>query len=234
MKCGVARRGEALVAAAATAAMLASTAGATAAETGIYLGVDIGATSFDLKSAQLAGGANGALTDAGLAVVDLATGLDKTSTRPALRWGYRFSPHLAAEVAVLSLGVARWEGNGTVTDGVDDFDGQVSSELKSRGPAFSVVGSWPLGERFAVDGQAGFYYFKTTQTFSYRFGTGLDSEAGSGDRSRREAGLLVGVGGSWSLTRAAALRLSYTFFPGAAGRQDAGRIAAGFQYSLGY
>lgn len=233
MEYGVARKGEGLAAAAATAVMLAFTAGATAAEPGIYFAVDIGPTRFDVKQSQLAGGPAGALDDAGLAVVDLDAGSDKTSTRPALRWGYRFSPFLAAEVTVLSLGTARWEGTGTVTDGVDDFDGQASSELKSRGPAVSVVGSWPVGERFSVDGQAGIYYFKTTQAFSYRFGSGTDSEADSGDRSRRDSGVLFGAGGTWSFTRAAALRLSYTLFPGAAGKQDASRIAVGFQYSLG-
>lgn len=233
MKYGVARKGEALVAAAATAAMLAFTAGATAAEPGIYLAVDIGSSRLDVKQSQLAGGPAGALDDAGLAVVALDAGIDKTSTRPALRWGYRFSPYLAAEVSVLSLGTARYEGTATVNDGVDDLDGALDSELKSRGPTFTAIGSWPLGERFSVDGQAGFYYFKTTQTFSYRFGSGLDSETDSGERSRREAGVVVGVGGTWSITRAAALRLSYTLFPGAAGKQDASRVAAGFQYSLG-
>ena len=109
----------------------------------------------------------------------------------------------------------------------------MSSELKSRGPTFTAVGSWPVGERFSVDGHAGIYYFKTTQAFSYRFGSGLDAESGSGDRSRREAGVLFGVGGSWSFTRAAALRFSYTLFPGAVGKHDASRIAVGLQYSLG-
>jgi len=233
MKYRIARRGEGLGAAAATAVMLAFAVGATAAEPGIYFGVDIGPSRFDIKQSQLAGGAADALDDAGLAVVDLDAGFDKTSTRPALRWGYRFSPYLAAEVTVLSLGTASWAGTGTVTDGVDDLDGEVGSELKSRGPTFSVVGSWPVGERFSVDGQAGIYYLKTTQAFSYRFGSGIGAETDSGGRSRREAGVLFGAGGTWSFTRAAALRFSYTLFPGAAGKQDASRIAVGLQYSLG-
>jgi opacity protein-like surface antigen len=228
MKNGISRVRSGMAAAAATAVMLTS-GGAAAAEPGIYLAIDIGPTSFDLNQSQPAGSAAAALDGAGLAVVDLDSSLDKNSTRPALRWGYRFSPYLAAEVTVLNLGKAVWDGAGTVTDGVDDFAGQIGVELKSRGPAFSVLGSWPIGQRFSVDGLAGFYYFKTTQSISYRF----ESETGSSDHSRREAGLLVGAGGTWSVSRAAALRLSYTLFPGAAGKQDAGRLAVGFQYSLG-
>jgi opacity protein-like surface antigen len=226
---GMPRKGSWMLAASAGAAMLVFMAQAAATEPGIYLAVDIGQTSFGLKQSQLAGTAAAALDGAALDVVDLDASLDKHSTRPALRWGYRFSPYLAAEVAVMNLGRADWEGTGTVTDGVDDSDGQIAINLKSRGPAFSVLGSWPVGARFSVDGQAGFYYFKTTQAISFRFG----SEIGSSDHSRRETGVLVGAGGTWSLSRAAALRLSYTLFPGAAGKRDAGRIAVGFQYSLG-
>jgi hypothetical protein len=230
MKNGMSRVRSGMAAAAAAAAMLVLTSGgAAAAESGIYLAVDIGPSAFDLKQSQLAGNGTAALDDAELAIVNLDSSFDKNSTRPALRWGYRFSPYLAAEVTVLSLGKATWDGEGTVTDGVDDLDGQIGVELKSRGPAFSVLGSWPVGQRFSVDGMAGFYYFRTTQTVSYRFGL----ESDSSEHSRREAGLLFGAGGTWSLTRAAALRLSYTLFPGAAGKHDAGRLAVGFQYSLG-
>jgi opacity protein-like surface antigen len=221
-----------VVAAAAAAVMWMVAGNARSAESGVYAAFDIGPTSLGVKESDLAGPAAAALDDAGL-TADLDSSFDKKALGVSVAWGYRFSPYLAVEASLISLGKAKWRAEGTVNNGTTDLAGDLGVTVKSSGPVVAALGSWPLGERFSVDARAGVYLLTTKRTLSYAFGPPLTGESANDTDSDHETGLAVGLGGTWYFTPSVALRVGYTRFAGAIGKRDVDRIAAGFQYSIG-
>ena len=89
--------------------------------------------------------------------------------------GYQFTPNFAMEGGYQALGSASYSGRSA---SVAAFD-------------FSFVGSWELGNRYAILGRVGVYRAETSG-----FGTNL--------------GPIFGVGVSYDLTRNATFRLEWT------------------------
>lgn len=218
------------VASAATAGMMLLAAGpASAAEAGFYVAVDVGMSSYDIKKSELDDVAVAALEAVGLTVVDATSDFDKSPTGYGLAIGYRFNPNVAVEASYLTLGKAKWDATGTVTDGGPNFDVDMGIGLKSSGPALSVIGSWPVGESFSLDGRVGAYFSKTRISVSISDGTNSESVSDS----QSDTGVLFGVGGTWSFNPALSLRFGYTMYKDAVGGdRDVNQFSAGLQYTF--
>lgn len=214
--------------AAVVAVTLVSAGGAAAAEPGIYFGADLGTSTVDISTSALNAGGAAVLSAGGLTPVAMNSRTDKNAISPGVTWGYRFSPRLATEITVLNLGKATWKADGTASSGPTTSAGTADLKIKSTGPAVSAVGSWPVGERFSVDGRIGGFFFWTKAQESYAFGL----HRGSASDNEHDTGLFAGAGATWNITRHTAVRAGYTFFKNAIDGEDANRIAAGFTYSL--
>ncbi|MDQ2639267.1 MAG: outer membrane beta-barrel protein [Pseudomonadota bacterium] len=154
--------------------------------------------------------------------------VDKSDTGFSLALGYKFTPNFAVEAAYLQLGKARYEADVTVTTGGPPMDGTTGLNFKISGPAVSLVGIWPVGERLSLDARAGAFFAKTKVSL---FLTGVSSSDSLG--SEKETSLLLGVGALWSFTDRLGLRLGYTRLDKAmAGEGDANSLSLGLRFSF--
>ena len=142
---------------------------------------------------------------AGLSVVDATSDLDDSDTGFGLAGGYQVNPYFAAELAYVDLGDISYQANGTVTDGVDTFDAGLGVEQSASGPVFSILGIWPVGERFSLFGRLGFALMSVDADAS----VALDGETASESAGTDRSNMMYGVGGEFSLNRNFGIRLGW-------------------------
>ena len=142
---------------------------------------------------------------AGLSVVDATSDLDDSDTGFGLAGGYQVNPYFAAELAYVDLGDISYAANGTVSDGVDTFDAGLGVDQSTSGPVFSILGIWPIGERFSVFGRLGFALMSVDADATISFDGESASESASTDRSN----MMYGIGGEFSFNRKFGIRLGW-------------------------
>ena len=142
---------------------------------------------------------------AGLSVVDATSDLDDSDTGFGLAGGYQVNPYFAAELAYVDLGDISYQANGTVTNGVDTFDAGLGVEQSASGPVFSILGIWPVGERFSLFGRLGFALMSVDADAS----VALDGETASESAGTDRSNMMYGVGGEFSLNRNFGIRLGW-------------------------
>lgn len=190
---------------------------------GPYVQLDLGTTRFDVRKTAL---------DEWSEVPAEASSLDKSDIGYSLAAGFRFSPYLAIEAAYLDLGRYSYR--------VEDEEGTVELGFGSRGPALSVIGTWPINDTWSLEGRAGAYLGKSKLrgwvSLALDPDDGLELEGSGGS----DAGLLLGAGivatfsGNW------AVRLGYDYIDEAAAvpetelgpgvKSSAGRVSLGIRY----
>ncbi len=216
----------------AIATLVLGAGAASAAVPGFYVAGSVGQSSSDLKQSDqddLDDLTLLAWNQAGLDLVDGDSDLDKSDMGFELALGYQFTPNVAVEAAWFDLGDATYEATGTLTDGVDLFDAVTEIAIGVSGPALSLVGSWPLGEAFAVDARAGALFGQSKA----RITVGLDGISQSESDSDGKTSVLYGVGVSWMFSPAVSLRLGYTRFDKAVlDEVDVRRVSLGLKYAF--
>jgi opacity protein-like surface antigen len=124
-----------------------------------------------------------------------------------LTLGYRLNDYVAAELEYLDLGSADvTENYGPSSLPPPYFQGPIKRHLTASvaGPAVSIVGSWPLGERFEVFGGVGYLF--ADQEIEERTPPVPDRSRSS----NYEAEVWLGsIGVSWEVAPRWALRLEY-------------------------
>jgi OmpA-OmpF porin, OOP family len=156
--------------------------------------------------------------------------VDKSDIGFSLAVGYKFTANLAVEAAYLQLGKARYEADVTASSGGPAVDLTTGLDFKTSGPAVSLVGIWPVGERLSLEARAGAFFAKTKASVFATDGTTSDSDSLG---SEKETSLLVGVGALWSLTDKLGLRLGYTRLDKAMGGEgDANTLSLGIRVSF--
>jgi opacity protein-like surface antigen len=166
---------------------------------GPYVEAGAGKTRFDLQKAGL---------DYWSEVSAEASSLDRRGAGYSVALGFRFSPYLAFEAAYLDLG--------RTTYLVEDNGASARLDLGSKGPALSLIGSWPINKMFSVEGRAGLYFsdvdIGTTLLAGVIAGLGLlEGESGGGN-----PGWLLGAGAAAALGDHWSLRAGYDYFDGKA------------------
>jgi opacity protein-like surface antigen len=181
---------------------------AAADDGGVFVSANLGVTLStysrnDLNDALIA-------TDNGELTVR-SSSLDK----PKAPWwadvGYMFSPYVGVTASYLDLQTLKYQATGTQTPPVGS-DSPVSAkvDITSRGPTLAVLGVLPVWNAWQVTGRAGIYLGKTSTNYSSTVGT----DSNSGSESTTGASLLLGIGGSYSLSQHCALRLDYLYVNG--------------------
>jgi OOP family OmpA-OmpF porin len=171
----------------------------------------------------------------GLDVVGATSTLDDSDTGFGLAGGYQLNDHFALEFAYVELGSVSYRSVATVSDGIDQFDADISLETSADGPAVSVLGILPIGERFSLFGRAGLSFLNAT-------GTARITRDGASDRasqSSQKSDPVLGVGAEFSWNRHFAIRLAWDRYfdvgtEDVTGDIDADQITLGLRMGLAW
>ena len=169
----------------------------------------------------------------GLSVVDATSDLDDSDTGFGLAGGYQVNPYFAAELAYVDLGDISYQANGTVTDGVDTFDAGLGIEQSASGPVFSVLGIWPIGERFSLFGRVGLALMSVDADVN----VSIDGETASDSAGTDRSNMVYGIGGEFSLNRNFGVRIGWDRYAEVgsddlAGEVDIDLISLGLRYNF--
>lgn len=150
---------------------------------------------------------------------------DRSDTGFGITLGWRFSPHLAAEGSFLELGEASYAvgASGQVSD--------ATVRVRSAGLLLSVAGTWPLHDKWSLEGRAGAYLGKNEtrvrgSTSGPLGGGSFNSVVGTDSK----VGLAAGVGVVTAFNERWGMRLGYDFLDKAFGK-NAGRVSAGVRFN---
>ncbi len=169
----------------------------------------------------------------GLSIVDATSTLDDSDTGFGLAGGYQVNRNFAAELAYVDLGEISYSANGTVTDGVDDFDAGLGLDQSASGPVFSVLGIVPIGERFSVFGRLGVALMSVDADAT----VSIDGESASDSAGTDRSNLVYGIGGEFSINRRFGVRLGWDRYAEVgsddlAGEVDVDLISLGLRYNF--
>lgn len=149
-----------------------------------------------------ADGVDQAALDASLVLsgftVDSST-VDDSDTAFGAAVGYQVTEYFAAELAYVDLGEISYRA--TI-----DGDDSATLDASARGPAFSLLGIVPIGERFAVYGRAGIALMDCEGEAALTIDGVTDSASDSTNRSNG----LYGLGGEFNATDRFGVRLEWT------------------------
>jgi OmpA-OmpF porin, OOP family len=201
---------------------LAATGGAAAQDNGgAYFLVQGGATSYDLSRSDIdqslldeaAAAFNTPTTRLNAAAV--ASTLDDSDTGWGVQVGYRFNRYVAAEFGYVDLGNVVYAGQlqatvvplpaatPAVTTTID-----TDRRVESAGPTASVLGMFPLNERFDIHGRAGIY-FGDTRVRNRSVVPGVPASAVSFEVSDSSRDFFAGIGGAWNINNSYSVRVEY-------------------------
>ena len=191
---------------AALCASLGFSGNASAADEGWYIVGFAGESSVkNVQQGELDQNLIDAFGTVGLTIVDATSDLDDSDTGFGIAGGYQVNPWFAAELAYVDLGDIAYDASGTVTDGISTFDADFGLEQSAAGPVFSLLGIWPIGERFSVFGRLGIALMSVDADVDVTIDGVPAADSASTDRSN----LMYGVGGEYLFNERFGVRLGW-------------------------
>jgi OOP family OmpA-OmpF porin len=168
------------------------------------------------------------------AVINSST-IDDSDTAYGVAGGYQHNANFAVEFAYVDLGSLEYNAFTTVTDGVEVADAELALESKAAGPVLSVLGIWPIGDRFSLFGRVGLSFMNAD-------GTARITIDGATERARQtsqKSDPVFGVGAEYSLGKHAAIRLAWDRYldvgtEDVTGDVDTDLITLGFRVGIGW
>jgi opacity protein-like surface antigen len=210
--------------------MLVLPACSNADRVGYYVGGDAGNAT-----AEVPGGLPAALPTAFDGVAADLTFHPTTADREEFTYGacvgYRYSAYLAVEAQYVWLGEYALAADVVATDGGDSI-GQAAASWHAKGPAVSVLGSWPLASRWDVYARAGALWAEMDATLQLQ---GVPS-AGRTKARTTTTELIWGIGAAYQATPQWTVRVEYQQVPDLgdgprSGEFDVERYTLGWVYS---
>jgi OOP family OmpA-OmpF porin len=171
----------------------------------------------------------------GLVAVINSSTVDDSDTGYGVAGGYQLNDHFAVEFAYVNLGSVEYSAFTTVTDGVEVADAEIGLESSAKGPAVSVLGILPIGDRFSLYGRVGLSFMSAE-------GTARITIDGTSERARQtsqKSDPVFGVGAEFSLGKHAAIRLAWDRYldvgtEDVTGDVDADLITLGLRFGIGW
>jgi OOP family OmpA-OmpF porin len=134
--------------------------------------------------------------------------------------GYQFTPSLAVELGISSLGTAKATGSGS-------FGVTETAELSAV--ELTAVGSWPLGNRFAIQGRLGVYHGEM-EAGDATVPAVFPPPPRRGWRSASSTDLTYGIGASFGVSDNALLRVEWQRYNQLGGEFDIDVLSIGALY----
>jgi len=190
-------------------------AAAQAEETGWYFGLSGGITSVDASKNDLDASfvdifstAVEQVTGSAPTAIAIASDLDESDKSWGVHIGYRFNRWVAAEAGYLDLGTANYANQVQVTAAGTPFVFNGDLRLLSHGPFASVVGLFPLSDRFDVHVRGGLYFSDTR--LRVRLEDASDpTTLTSFEVSDSDKDFFAGIGATWNINPSYSLRVEY-------------------------
>jgi OOP family OmpA-OmpF porin len=169
-----------------TAAILATSLPAQAADSGFYLTAGLGISVNDARQG-----------DADQLAIDLINSgyssaeveIDKAAAAGKIGIGYKFNRYLAIDLAYMNLGTFETRVRTTGPSG------EITAEDQITGTAFSIIGMLPVSENWSVFGRAGSLKWK--ETIEIR---GCAVSCILTDMSTKGRDGFIGFGGNWEIS----------------------------------
>lgn len=180
--------------------LVAFTNPASAADSGWYLGVDLGSSNYTVMSDNVTA-VSQALTQQGF---PNTTTESDTASAYGVDVGYHFDRYFALEGGYADFGSSTGDINITLVP-----PGNAHLDLHATGETLFAVGTLPVSDHFAFFGKLGLLSYSQDLTGSVTVGTNsqaLPKFSSSGTTSG------IGVGASFALNDRFGLRLGYTRF----------------------
>jgi len=157
--------------------------------------------------------------------------------------GYRFTPYVAIEAAYADLGRARMSS--FLPGNVSQLPGAFTIDRRVEGFGADVVGTLPIGPRFALFARAGAFRARVRSDVALEGNVAFSDDATARARRITDDRTIAhyGVGGEWRFARRMALRLDWERFAdagsdfavgesGRTGRADTDAVMLGVVFEL--
>jgi OmpA-OmpF porin, OOP family len=157
--------------------------------------------------------------------------------------GYRFTPYVAIEAAYADLGRDRMSS--FLPANVSQLPGAFTIDRRVEGYGVDVVGTLPIGERFALLARAGAFRAHVRSDVVLEGNVVFSDDATARTRRNTDTHTIAhyGVGGEWRFARRMALRLEWERFADAGsafavneshrtGRADTDAVTLGVVFEL--
>ncbi len=215
-----------------TAGAVLAAATATAAESGFYIGGNVGTSFYAIEDSDADALVFDSFAATGFPVNNIRSSVDKNDTAFSGTLGYRFTPYIAIEGSYVDTGKATISGNGDLFAGPNIVPINMVAEFASKGPVVSVLGIIPLNS-WEFYARLGAYFAKST--FSVR-ATVLGASA-SDSISANTQELVAGFGAGYNFSEKTVLRLDWQRLAkvgdeNTTGEGDIGILSLGFFYRL--
>jgi len=201
-------------------AMAASTASASALDSGFYVSLNAGQAKADLAVEDGDDIMYFLIEDVvGGTILDGESSVDESDTAWSVVGGYKFNPYIAVEAGYVDLGAAEYRASADVFfpgEGTFLIDGGIS--LGVTGFTVAAVGSLPLGESFDLHGRVGMLFSDTELELSLSDSTGSASDSASYTDNE----VFYGVGASWYVGENWSLNLDYLLYKDVGTEDDTG------------
>lgn len=191
---------------------------AQAQETGWYFGLSGGITTtnvskhdLDQSFVNLFSAALVAQTGAPADTATVSSTLDDSDKTWSLNIGYRFNRYVAAEFGYIDLGKVDYTNQLELQQAGTPFDFASDLRLLSHGPFASVIGLFPLGDRFDVHIRGGLYLSDTRERVrAVNLAdptTVISFEAKDSDKD-----FFGGIGATWNISPSYSVRVEYQHY----------------------
>ena len=186
---------------------------------GVYMGLSAGESKTHIDNTRI----TQELIGSGLTVNGMTE--DRRDTGYKAFVGFPINPYWAVETGFFDLGRFGFTANTTPS-------GSLTGTARIQGLNLDLVGTWPITNRWSLQGRVGAAYARTSDTFS---GTGSVIVTDPSP-SQRETHYKYGLGTQYALTPALALRLEaerYRVHDAVGHRGDVDLISLGLVYRFG-
>lgn len=171
----------------------------------------------------------------GLEAVINSSTMDDSDTGYGVAGGYQHNANFAVEFAYVDLGSVEYNAFTTVTDGVEVADAELALESSAAGPVLSVLGIWPISDRFSLFGRVGISFMNADGTARIT----IDGASARARQTSQKSDPVFGVGAEFSLGKHTAIRLAWDRYldvgtEDVTGDVDTDLITLGFRVGIGW
>lgn len=171
-------------------------------QSGFYLGVGGGQSSYDIEKAELDGAVFAGMASAGAIVTSFGSTYEDSDTALQLFAGYQFNPYIGVEAGYIDLGAAQLRSSGTMNPPGPVFSAPfaMNIDIESTGFTLAGLGRLPLGSVVDLHGRLGLLFAQTDVSVSSPSTRGSASETLDSISGFFAVGAGVTLGQHWSLS----------------------------------
>jgi OOP family OmpA-OmpF porin len=171
-------------------------------------GADVSKDDLDQSFVDLFATAVEQGTGATTSAATVGSKLDDSDKTWGVHFGYRFNRYVAAEFGYVDLGRTDYTNEVALTTSGGPFTFDADWRLLSHGPFASVIGLYPIGDKFEVHVRGGLY-FSDTRLRVRAVDVTDPSVVASFEVKDSDKDFFGGIGATWNINPSYSLRVEY-------------------------